>query len=487
MSTKSTTNPSWWEEAYKNAGGHATGTKTSGPELAVIGEDGPENPEFVIPTKKKRWDLMYAAMRAYGIPGYAEGTATGTASTEGSEPSGMTATFGITGLASMAGDVKRIINDLKDFFRISWGIVKSEGAKYWKQINTAITTEVTSMRDSVWASLIDIRNTAINSNAEILTSTKTAWDGYLTTITPSLTSVKEGIVSSFDSAATGAKTAIDTMITNSTASLQAFRVKWQEIWTGLVTDMTDAQTKITAGVTAITTELKKISVSVNISSTSSGSTGYSSGSESSGCSSGTCSSSTSGNLVVSNGQANFVYSTCLGTSVLVNALKYTSPNGTVSYINPLTYHSTGGITGYQGSTGYQLPAIFRAKGALEDRGAEQVIVGEEGPELILPAKYTALITAMADAFEASPETSLFGNNGKNQYTNIKAPDMVLPARAGAKGELASVTSGSSANIENLLERLLKAVESMGVDVFIDSDEVGKKVMKKIQRKQGASF
>lgn len=539
-----------------SATGHtyATGTKTSGPELAVIGEDGPENPEYVIPTKNKRWDLMYAAMRAYGIPGYAEGTATGTASTEGSEPSGMTATFGITGLASMAKDVKRIINDLKDFFRISWGIIKSEGAKYWKQINTAITTEVTSMRDSVWASLIDIRNTAINSNAEILTSTKTAWEGYLAGITPSLTSVKEGIVSSFSSAATGAKTAIDTMITNSTASLQAFRVKWQEIWTGLVTDMTDAQTKITAGVTAITTELKKISVSVNISSTSSGSTGYSSGSESSGCSSGTCSSSTSGNLVVSNGQANFVYSTCLGTSVLVNALKYTSPNGTVSYINPLTYHSTGGITGYQGSTGYQLPAIFRAKGALEDRGPEHVIVGEEGPELILPAKYTALITAMADAYEASPEdefTSLFSeksivgaNNNiirtsqkaspedefaglfteKNtvnvnrniirqsrkaspedefaslfedsqytvnpkvsQYANIRAPDMILPARAGTNGELASVTSGSSANIESLLERLLKAVESMGVDVFIDSDEVGKKVMKKIQRKQGASF
>lgn len=510
-----------------SATGHtyATGTKTTGPELAVIGEDGPENPEYVIPTKNKRWDLMYAAMRAYGIPGYAEGTATGTASTEGSEPSGMTATFGITGLASMAKDVKRIINDLKDFFRISWGIIKSEGAKYWKQINTAITTEVTSMRDSVWASLIDIRNTAINSNAEILTSTKTAWEGYLAGITPSLTNVKEGIVSSFSSAATGAKTAIDTMITNSTASLQTFRTKWQEIWTGLVTDMTDAQTKITAGVTAITTELKKISVSVNISSTTSGSTGYSSGSESSGCSSGTCSSSTSGNLVVSNGQANFVYSTCLGTSVLVNALKYTSPNGTVSYINPLTYHSTGGITGYQGTTGYQLPAIFRAKGALEDRGAEHVIVGEEGPELILPAKYTALITAMADAYEASPEdefTSLFSeksivgannniirtsqkaspedefaslfedsqytvNPKVSQYANIRAPDMILPARAGTNGELASVTSGSSANIESLLERLLKAVESMGVDVFIDSDEVGKKVMKKIQRKQGASF
>jgi hypothetical protein len=273
----------------------------------------------------------------------------------------------------------------------------------------------------------------------------------------------------------------------------------------------------------------------------------------------------------------------LGTSVLVNALKYTSPNGTVSYINPLTYNSTGGITGYQGSTGYQLPAIFRAKGALEDRGPEHVIVGEEGPELIIPAKYTALITAMADAFEASPEDefaslfsekSIVGANNNiirasqkatpedefaslfsepdiisannniirssqkatpedefaslfsepdiisannniirssqkatpedefaslfedsqhivnpkvNQYANIRAPDMILPARAGTKGELASVAGGSSANIENLLERLLKAVDGMGIDVFLDSDKIGTKIMKKIQRKQGASF
>ena len=56
--------------------GVATGTKTSGPELAVIGEDGPSNPEYVIPTKTKRWDLMFAAMRSYGIPGYAKGTST---------------------------------------------------------------------------------------------------------------------------------------------------------------------------------------------------------------------------------------------------------------------------------------------------------------------------------------------------------------------------------------------------------------------------
>jgi hypothetical protein len=400
------------------------------------------------------------------------------------------------------------------------------------------------MRDSVWASLIDIRNTAISSNASILSTTKAAWEGYLAGITPTLASVKEGIVSSFSSAATGAKTAIDGMITNSTTSLLAFQVKWQEIWTGLVTDMTTAQTSITAGVTAIADQLKKISVNVNISASGGGGASGSGSSSSGGsgsCESGSCSSS-SGSLVVSGGQANFVYSTCLGTSVLVNALKYTAPNGTVSYINPLTYQSTGGITGYQGSTGggYQLPGIFRAKGALEDRGAEQVVVGEDGPELILPAKYTALMTAMADAFEASPDdefASLFGDDGRqtvlrrtnsaedefaslftskntiqtnekrsksieDEFTDLfkesaynvqpnidrsikfNAPDMVIPARS-TKSDLASVGTKGSAGIETLLEKILDAVGKMGVDVFIDSDKVGARIMKKLQRKQGA--
>ncbi len=79
------------------------------------------------------------------------------------------------------------------------------------------------------------------------------------------------------------------------------------------------------------------------------------------------------------------------TNMNVNALKYTAPNGTVSYINPLTYHSTGGTTGNSGNTGYQLPAIFRAKGGLIDDGPELAIIGESGSEMVLPHDITQTI------------------------------------------------------------------------------------------------
>ena len=116
----------------------------------------------------------------------------------------------------------------------------------------------------------------------------------------------------------------------------------------------------------------------------------------------------------------------------VNALKYTSPSGVVSYINPLnrqtitTINPSGysqsapnggsgsGGSGGSGSGGsgyasasnnwqfqvgpyiYTLPPIFRAKGALEDQGPRHVIVGESGPEIILPAPLTRMFTSLAD-------------------------------------------------------------------------------------------
>jgi TP901 family phage tail tape measure protein len=368
--------------------GAATGTKTSGPELAVIGEDGPSNPEFVIPTKNKRWDLLYAAMRAYGIPGYAEGTATGAASGEAGKSENMTATFGITGLAEMASSVKKIINNLKDFFRITWDIIKGEGAKYWKSITKVITEEATAMRDGAWAELIDVRNTAISANASILANAKTTWSSYLAVIKPSLGDVKEGITSSFSSAASAAKGSLDTMITNSTASLQSFRTKWQEIWTGLVTDLTAAQAKISAGVTAITTELKKISVNVSVNANINSSTA------------GTAASAASSVASASASLTDCLFEgfTDACTGITVNALKYTSPSGKVSYINPLTgmVVSTVGFSPTTNGAPYQLPAGLRAKGALVDKGPELDIVGEAGPELILPANITKMFVQLAN-------------------------------------------------------------------------------------------
>jgi hypothetical protein len=455
----------------------ASGGVTSGPQMAVVGEDGPANPEFIIPTKTKRWDLLLAAMRAYGIPGFAEGAATGAVAGEGGEPSGMTATFGITGLASMSAQVKRIINDLKSFFRITWAIIKSESAKYWKQINAAISTEITIIRDNGWQAALDIRNAWISTNAAISEDAKAFWGGYWAGIEPSVSSIKENFVQSFSDIKTSTKDAIDGMVLNSESSLQAFETAWADIWTQLVTDMGDAQTKITEGVAVISEALKSISVNVNINANISGGGSYSSDGGS----------SSSSSVVSGNSSGAIQFTDCLFegftdscTGVLVNPLIYTNPQGVTSYINPMTYNETGGISNYQGaassgnsSSSYTLPAIFAARGAFLDDGPERVIAGEAGPELILPNKFTQLFTAMADDYAASP--------------NIRAPDMVIPAKAGGKGELASMAGENSATIENLLERLLKAVEGMGVDVFIDSEKIGTKIMKKIQRKQGSGF
>jgi hypothetical protein len=183
------------------------------------------------------------------------------------------------------------------------------------------------------------------------------------------------------------------------------------------------------------------------------------------------------------------------TGIIVNALKYTNPQGVTSYINPMNYNSTGGISGYQGGVntsgsnstvvvggsggsksggsgwtfkpdsglfgwgssklfgptkntggssgyssgssgysgggGYQLPSVFRAKGALEDEGARRVIVGEAGPELIIPTKYTNLLTAMADEFagagavgsSSSQATIVVENN--HYWNGRKMVDLVM--------------------------------------------------------------
>ncbi len=82
------------------------------------------------------------------------------------------------------------------------------------------------------------------------------------------------------------------------------------------------------------------------------------------------------------------------TGQLVNPLIYTNPQGDTSYINPMTYASTGGIANYQGAAssgntssamaGYSLPAIFAAKGYLANEGPKAITVGERGTELVLP-------------------------------------------------------------------------------------------------------
>ncbi len=57
---------------------------------------------------------------------------------------------------------------------------------------------------------------------------------------------------------------------------------------------------------------------------------------------------------------------------------------------------SGGGGSFGSSTWSGLPARFRARGALIDKGPELSIVGEAGPELILPANITRTIMSLAD-------------------------------------------------------------------------------------------
>lgn len=57
-------------------------------------------------------------------------------------------------------------------------------------------------------------------------------------------------------------------------------------------------------------------------------------------------------------------------------------------------YSTGSFSAKGGSGSYQLPAIFRAKGGLIDRGPELAIVGEAGTEMILPPHVTQAVLGM---------------------------------------------------------------------------------------------
>ena len=418
---------------WNSATGHtfAAGTKTTGPQMALIGEDGIAHPEYVIPTKTKRWDLLYAAMRAYGIPGYAEGVATAgaTGTQEGDAPP-LSATFGISGLAQMSKSVQKIINDLKDFFRISWGIIKSEASTYWKSIEKVLTDEVTIIRDAAWQGALDIRNTWISSNAAILADATASYAAMWPAISPSIVSVHDGIISSFTDSESQVKSIMDQMASDAMTSLSSFQTEWTTVWQQLLADLSSTASQITAFLAAIAAQISNIQVNVQVGSGG----GYSGGSGGSGGGSspdyGDMGDGTSGGAIInSDGTANFIEKDCFGNNILVNALKYTNPNGQVNYIDPMGFIDNGGIANYQGSgsnnnpwggSGSSVPSnyaasysgggafgangvfgggassVWSAEGGLFDRPAV-THVAEKGIEMVLPTKLTRMFMALADS------------------------------------------------------------------------------------------
>jgi TP901 family phage tail tape measure protein len=416
--------------------GWAEGTKTTGPQFAMIGEDGPAHPEYVIPTKTKRWDLLYAAMRAYGIPGYAEGTATGTAGAAEGDAPPLSATFGISGLASMSKGVQKIINDLKDFFRISWGIIKSEASTYWKSIEKVITDEVTIVRDAAWQGALDIRNTWISSDAAILADATASYAALWPAISPSIASVHDGIISSFTDSESQVKSIMDQMASDAMTSLSSFQVSWTTVWQQLLADLSSTSSQISSMLSQIAAEVGAISVNVNVG----GSGGYSNGGSGSGGGSspdegdmGSGSTGNGGLIMNPDGSANYITKDCFGRDVLVNALKYTAPDGKVSYFNPMnggfgagqngasapsssggSGGSYGGFTPTTGSNpwagssapvygnsgvsvpGGSISSFFSADGGVFDKPAV-THVAEKGIEMVLPTKLTRMFMALADS------------------------------------------------------------------------------------------
>lgn len=403
----------WGGPLYTGALWHAEGTVTNGPELAVIGEEGKE---FVIPTKRKRWDLLLAAMRAYGIRGFAEGGAAGAAGSEVSEAQEMTAYFGIKGLASMAKQVKKIISDLKEFFRITWGIIKSEGAVYWKQIETIITNEAITIRDASWQAALDIRNQWISANQAIAEDMAAKYAAIRDAVGQFVSEMKEDTTANFEDLRGQVNLTLESMINDANTQFGVFKSEFNSVWVQITADLQSTVSQISSILSSIGAQLSNINVnaSVNLSSYGGGGGGWDMGGSSGGGSIGG-----GGGNDWSSVPTTFTDTTCLGDTVTVNALKYTSPSGVVTYINPLsgnfrsilaaaesgTLGSSSGQYAARVTTGGGVSSwidsgnwdFWAAQGALLDQGPQRVVAGEAGPELILPAKLTRMFLSLADA------------------------------------------------------------------------------------------
>lgn len=366
-------------------GMYAGGKETQGPEYALIGEDGKE---FVIPTKTKRWDLLLAAMRSYGIRGMAEGGESGSTATEPVDADAMTATFGIVGLANMAKGVQKILNDMKDFFRITWSIIRSEGKIYWKNINLEISNEIDIIRDNGIEAFTEIRTKGLADFLDLKTGILATIGGIWDAMEPSVADISQNMISGFDYTSETIQNAILDMIGNAVGSLQGFATSWAEIWDTMLEDLAAAQTTISAACTEIAAELAKISVTVIINNNGGGGGGN----------------GDYGDLLDTgdyntNGQyydpTDPRYDTCGGIPFLQpDASLITTDPFYLNMMQPSYSPST--YTPTTNGQPYQLPAVFRAKGALIDQGPELDIVGESGPEMILPTKLTKLFLNLAD-------------------------------------------------------------------------------------------
>ena len=418
--------PSWLGSAF------AEGTIANKPTPGIFGESGPE---ALVPLadKKSGWNILKKILPNFGIKVFDEGGVVGSAATP-NVPTSTSVDLTLTwDVGKLVATTEQQLTDLKNFFATTWSIIESEGVTAWMTLNTLIQPLVTQLKTTMITSMSSLQNQALASwtalNTGILAIVTALWP----TIQPKVIAVHDGIVNSFSEVNSLVTSQMDQMQANVLAELQAivdgstpkFTTLNDEITT-MNTNVTTVNTSLQALVTLIN-QLNTMSINVSGSVSMGGGSGGGDMADITAGSSG--GSSTQVNGAINGGAGGFTDVTCTGETVIVNPLKYTSPSGQTTYINPETYIDNGGISGAQGGgvngsdwgggvgyTGdYGLPSGLQgyAEGGIS-LGPQVAPVSEGGhPELHLP-----LTPANVQQYLSGALAPQNGNGGEGDEVHI---------------------------------------------------------------------
>ena len=383
-----------------NPSSYAEGTIATEATAGIFGEAGAE---ALVPLDNKQAGMKILRQI---LPLFADGGVVGTTSGSGTSPGAtdsgtLTATFSLAGLVDMDEHIKDTLNDIQSAFRQTWMLINIDETQAWNAINANLQPQLAQVQTQLVTSSNLTKADITSIWSAMLTQTNVMATGLWPAVQPGLDLVRNNVVNGFVEMASAAITEIDTMRTTTASELGTMTTDWDTQWKDMNADLDTVNTSLGTTITQLENVINYInqlnSMSLNVGSGSSSSSSGSGsdytgmGDESSGSSS-----LSSGQMVISGGLVNFADETCMGDTVLVNALTYTSPGGETSYINPMTYIDSGGISNYQGtasstssySTGAsesQLPAFLQgyADGGISTQ-AQMANVSEYGdPEIHL--------------------------------------------------------------------------------------------------------
>jgi hypothetical protein len=268
---------------------------------------------------------------------------------------------------------------------------------------------------------------------------------------------------------------MDSLKANIVSSLTAINTEWTTEFTNItnsvstMTNTIDSLSTSLRALIALVNQLNSLGISLGGSGGISGSSGGSGGG-------GDWLGSDSSQGEVSSGftanPGDITDMTCTGP-VSINTLKYTSPTGEVSYVNPMTYNDTG-LTALTSSvqntlattqktiaavqatvsqyaafanstlTGYNTPGGYAAAGGISQQryglnafgdavhsdafaswgkygggglipNHQMIEAGEAGPEMVLPTKYTQLMDWMADQVKGSSQNIVIEDHTEHHW------------------------------------------------------------------------